>query len=119
MWESWGAISEDGTVSTYSYNHYAFGCIGEWMYRYIGGLQIIEPGYKKFRVKPSFTSGLTHADVSEETPYGRAAVEWSIAGDAVAVHAEVPGNTEAVVELPGMASVTVGSGSYDWLVTRV
>lgn len=33
IWESWGAISEDGTVSTYSYNHYAFGCIGEWMYR--------------------------------------------------------------------------------------
>ena len=46
MWESWGAIAEDGAVSTYSYNHYAFGCVGEWMYRHIGGLQIIEPGYK-------------------------------------------------------------------------
>ena len=96
----------------------AFGCVGEWMYRHIGGLQIIEPGYRKFRVKPSFTSGLTHAAVSEETPYGKAAVEWHIVADAVVVHAEVPANTEAVIELPGMESVTVGSGSYDWLVSK-
>ena len=89
------------------------------MYRHIGGLQIIEPGYRKFRVKPSFTSGLTHATVSEETPYGKAAVEWRIAGDAVMVHVEVPANTEAVIELPHMESVTVGSGNYDWLVSRL
>ena len=68
-------------------------------------------------MKPSFTSGLTHAAVSEETPYGRAAVEWRIAGDAVAVHAEVPVNTEAVIKLPNLEAVTVGSGSYDWLVS--
>jgi hypothetical protein len=34
------------------------------------------------------------------------------------MHAEVPANTEAVIELPGMESVTVGSGSYDWLVSK-
>ncbi len=118
MWESWGAISEDGTVSTYSYNHYAFGCVEDWMVRHIGGLQIIEPGYRRFRVKPSFAFGLTHAAVSEHTPYGRAAVAWRAVGDRVAVHVEVPVNTRAVVELPGMAPVTVGSGSYDWLVEK-
>lgn len=117
LWESWGAIAEDGTVSTYSYNHYAFGCVEDWMVRHIGGLRIIEPGYKKFRVKPSFTSGLTHAAVSEETPYGRAAVEWHILGDAVAVHTEVPVNVQAVIELPGVQPVTVGSGSHDWLAS--
>ena len=116
LWESWGAISEDGEVSTYSYNHYAFGCVGEWMYRHIGGLQSLAPGYKRFRVKPAFTSGLTHAAFSEVTPYGRAAVAWRAVGDKVLVHVEVPVNTEAVVELPGMTPVTVGSGSYDWVV---
>ncbi|MDO4866663.1 MAG: family 78 glycoside hydrolase catalytic domain [Clostridia bacterium] len=118
MWESWGAIAEDGTVSTYSYNHYAFGCVEDWMVRHIGGLQIIEPGYKKFRVKPSFTSGLTSASVSEDTPYGVASVEWRIVGDAVCVHVEVPVNAEAVIELPDREAVTVGSGSHDWLVPR-
>ena len=118
LWESWGAISEDGSVSTYSYNHYAFGCVGEWMYRHIGGLQRVEPGYRRFRVKPSFVPGLTSAAVSEETPYGRAAVEWRAVGERVLVHAEVPANARADVELPGMATMTVGSGSYDWLVPR-
>ena len=119
LWESWGAISEDGEVSTYSYNHYAFGCVGEWMYRHIGGLQSLAPGYKRFRVKPAFTSGLTHAAVSEVTPYGRAAVVWQAVDKTILVHVEVPVNTEAVIELPGQAPVVVGSGSYDWVVCDV
>ena len=69
-------------------------------------------------MKPSFVPGLTSAAVSEETPYGRAAVKWCAVGDRVLVHAEVPANTRADVELPGMPPVTVGSGSYDWLVSR-
>ena len=119
MWESWGAIAEDGGVSTYSYNHYAFGCVGDWMVRHIGGLQAVEPGYRRFRVKPSFASGLTHVSFSEDTPYGVAAVDLRIADGAVLVHADVPANTEAVVELPGREPVTVGSGRYDWLVPPV
>lgn len=116
MWESWGAISEDGTVSTYSYNHYAFGCVLDWMVRHIGGLQAIEPGYRRFRVKPSFTSGLTNASVSEDTPYGKASVDWKIVGGKTLVHIEVPVNTEAVIELPGAVAEVVGSGVYDRLI---
>ena len=114
MWESWGAISEDGTVSTYSYNHYAFGCVGEWMARQIGGLQMIEPGYKAFRVKPSFASGLSHALVSEDTPYGVASVDWRVANGTAVVHVEVPANARAVIDIPGVPERTVGSGSYDF-----
>ncbi|MBR2766059.1 MAG: family 78 glycoside hydrolase catalytic domain [Blautia sp.] len=113
MWESWGAVGEDGTVSTYSYNHYAFGCVLDWMVRHIGGLQAIEPGYKRFRVKPSFTSGLTSASVSEDTPYGKIRIDWRIVAEKTFVHIEVPVNTEAVIELPGMDAEIVGSGIYD------
>ena len=118
MWESWGAIAENGTVSTYSYNHYAFGCVGDWMYRHIGGLHLLEPGYKTFRVAPSFASGLTAASVSEETPYGKAAVDWKIIDHTILVHVEVPANTEAVIDLPGMERVQVGSGSYDYVLLK-
>ena len=118
MWESWGAIGEDGTVSTYSYNHYAFGCVGDWMYRHLGGLQPIEPGYRKFRVAPSFDSGLTSAAVSEETPYGKAAVEWHLADGHAFVHAEIPPNTKAVIDLPGKEPITVGSGQYDYIISN-
>lgn len=117
MWESWGAISEDGTVSTYSYNHYAFGCVADWMYRTIGGLKIAQPGYKKFFIEPSFAFGLTSAKVIENTPYGTASVSWRMSGNTVCVSADVPVNTEAEVRLPLMDSFTVGSGSYTWIVT--
>lgn len=68
MWESWGAVAEDGTVSTYSYNHYAFGCVGEWMYRELGGLQAAAPGYKKIRIAPAVDCGLDWARVKEKKP---------------------------------------------------
>lgn len=112
MWESWGAIGEDGTVSTYSYNHYAFGCVGEWMYKEIGGLQALEPGYKKMKVAPSLDCGLTYAAVREETPYGKAAVDWELAGGQAIVHVTVPANTTAEICLPGKETQTVGSGRY-------
>lgn len=116
MWESWGAVGEDGSVSTYSYNHYAFGCIGDWMYRHLGGLQILEPGYKKFRIAPSFDSGLTSADIRKETPYGTITAAWRIIGDTFVLHTEIPANTQAVVDLPGRSGETFGSGSYDFVV---
>ncbi len=116
MWESWGAVGEDGTVSTYSYNHYAFGCVGEWLYREIGGLQAMEPGYKKIRVAPALDCGLTSAAVSEETPYGRAEVAWELVDGLVIVHVTVPANTTAQICLPGKETETVGSGSYVFTV---
>lgn len=116
MWESWGAIGEDGTVSTYSYNHYAFGCVGEWMYREIGGLKALKPGYKKIRVEPSLDCGLMRAAVSEETPYGRAAVDWELIDGKAIVHVTVPVNTSAEICLPGKETVSIGSGDYVFTV---
>lgn len=119
MWESWGAISEDGTVSTYSYNHYAFGCVGDWMYREIGGLKVLEPGYKRMHISPALDCGLTYAEVKENTPYGEAAVRWEKDGGIAMVHIVVPPNTTALVELPGMENAEVGSGEYTYCVKGV
>ena len=116
MWESWGAISEDGMVSTYSFNHYAFGCVGEWMYREIGGLQAKEPGYKKIRVAPSLDCGLTRAEVKEETPYGTASVKWEKEEDKTIVNVEIPANTTAEIVLPGRNVENTGSGRYTYIV---
>lgn len=118
MWESWGAVGDDGFVSTYSYNHYAFGCIGDWMYRRLGGLQLIEPGYKKFRICPDFNCGLTSVSVSEKTPYGTAAVDWMLVDEEIILTAKVPANTQAVIELPGREAQVVGSGTYHFIVNR-
>ena len=116
MWESWGATGEDGTVSTYSYNHYAFGCIGEWMYRHIGGLNIVEPGYKRMRIEPHFDCGLDFAEVSEETPYGKVSVSWHMCNGQTAVHIVVPVNTTAEICLKDQIKEVTGSGTYDYIL---
>lgn len=112
MWESWGAIGKAGTVSAYSYNHYAFGCIGEWMYRELGGLKAKEPGYKKILIEPGFYCGLDMVTVREKTPYGEASVQWEREGENVQIHVMIPANTTAEVVLSGIEPFEIGSGKY-------
>ncbi|MBR3327571.1 MAG: hypothetical protein IKG22_09660 [Atopobiaceae bacterium] len=121
MWESWGAVDVNGGVSTYSYNHYAFGCVADWMYRTIGGLQMVEPGYRRFRVAPDVENcGLTHATMSFESPYGRIEIAWEL-DEATSsgtrplhLHVVVPANTQAEVCLSGTDVASVGSGTHDF-----
>ncbi|MDO4285075.1 MAG: family 78 glycoside hydrolase catalytic domain [Eubacteriales bacterium] len=117
MWESWGAIGEDGAVSTYSYNHYAFGCIGEWLYREIGGLQAIEPGYRRIRIAPDLACGLQSASAALETPYGRAAVAWELEKEGGVLRVTVPANTTALIEIPGLTQ-EIGSGEYSFVIAQ-
>jgi hypothetical protein len=57
-----------------SFNHYAYGAIGDWMYRVIAGLNDdpARPGYKHIIVRPQPDGRLTHAAATLETPYGAA-----------------------------------------------
>lgn len=116
MWESWGAIAEDGTVSTYSYNHYAFGCVGEWMYRELGGLKALEAGYKKMRISPAVDCGLEWAKVKEETPYGTASISWKKQGQRVIMDVEIPVNTTAEVIVSKEKTEVIGSGQYHFVL---
>ena len=67
IWERWNSILPDGSfnpVNMNSLNHYAYGSVGAWLYSRLCGLQMVEPGYKVFRVKPQFIKGITHASLS-------------------------------------------------------
>lgn len=62
IWERWNSILPDGSfnpANMNSLNHYAYGSIGNWLYTRLCGLQIVEPGYKVFAVKPQFIKGVT------------------------------------------------------------
>lgn len=76
VWESWNAILPDGTRTNSSYNHFAFGCVGDFIYRKILGLEVIEPGYKVVRIEPDLDCGLDYANGSIETPYGQLEIRW-------------------------------------------
>lgn len=53
IWESWAGIHPDGKVGAFSFNHYAFGCVLDWMIRETVGLHIRKSGYRAITIKPS------------------------------------------------------------------
>ncbi len=114
IWENWAGVAPDGTVGAHSFNHYAFGCVGDWMVRKIGGLAIRQPGYKEFDVAPLFPAGLDFAELEHETPCGRISVAWHRAEDGlVKVSVCVPEGCVAHVALPGQDERELGPGDYE------
>lgn len=63
-----------------SLNHYAYGSIGEWMYRKLAGINPIEAGYKKILIKPQFIRGISSVDAAFESVYGEIKSSWSCKG---------------------------------------
>ena len=117
VWERWDSLLPDGSVNPgemTSFNHYALGAVADWLHRTVAGLAPDAPGYRRIRIAPRPLGALTHARASHVTPYGPASVAWRRDGDEVVVTAEVPPNTEAVVDLPGVAVSVVGSGRHEW-----
>jgi alpha-L-rhamnosidase len=106
IWERWDGQRPDGSfqsVGMNSFNHYAYGAIGEWMYRVVAGLEIdpAEPGYRHVLVQPQPGGGLTSVEARLETLYGEAAAAWTLRDDdRFEVLAVVPPNTRGTVRLP-------------------
>ncbi|MCD9022438.1 alpha-L-rhamnosidase [Cohnella silvisoli] len=121
IWEHWDGIKPDGSFwsdDMNSYNHYAYGAIGDWMYRYIAGLDMDEtvPGYRRICVYPRFAgSELTSAKATLLTPYGKAESAWHIEDNNILVQVVVPANSSAEVILPGAELEEVREG--DRMVT--
>ena len=118
IWERWNSIKPDGTFDESgmnSLNHYAYGSVGDWMYRKVAGLSQLEPGYKRFQVKPMFVKGIEEWGTEFESVYGKIVANTSCKAGKIHVHVEVPANTTAVIVLPEKEEVhEVGSGVYDY-----
>jgi alpha-L-rhamnosidase len=92
-----------------SFNHYALGAVANWLHTTVGGLKIVDPGYRQFIVQPRPGGTIRNASVFTMTPSGRAAVSWILEGELLKVDIEVPPNTTAILHLGGKGEV-VGSG---------
>jgi alpha-L-rhamnosidase len=113
IWERWDGQKPDGTFQTVemnSFNHYAYGAIGDWMYRVMAGIDVDEsaPGYKHTLIQPRPGGGFTSVAASHETPYGKVGSAWTLGNGRFDLTVEVPPNTRATVKLPKarLASVT-------------
>jgi alpha-L-rhamnosidase len=105
IWERWDGIKPDGSFQDpgmNSFNHYAYGAIGEWLYRVVAGIEADpeEPGYKHVRIQPQPGGGLTHARASLSTMYGVVVSAWELGNEEFQLDITVPPNTHATVRLP-------------------
>jgi alpha-L-rhamnosidase len=120
MWERWNSYSHKdgfGNVNMNSFNHYAYGAIGEWMYERVAGLALdpAHPGYKHFFVKPVIGGPLTSASFKIETAYGLAYSGWNLNGKQLVMDVIVPPNATATIHFPNdRKSETVSAGTYQY-----
>ena len=119
IWERWNGIKPNGdfeTIAMNSFNHYAYGAIGEWMYKSVLGINHIEPGYKKIRITPGPIEGLEFTSGSLNTMYGRISVSWKKTDDGIEADVKIPVNCTAVIDLPGSdETILLGSGEYQFV----
>lgn len=105
MWERWNSWNKEtgfGPDDMNSFNHYAYGAIGEWLYRTAGGIdQSPESiGYKRLLFRPQPGGGLTWANCSLETPQGKARCEWKLTGAQFELEVEIPPNAVGEIHVP-------------------
>ncbi|SDD79579.1 alpha-L-rhamnosidase [Niabella drilacis] len=105
IWERWDGIKPDGSfqaASMNSYNHYAYGAIGDWMYRTMVGLDTEDDGvgYKHIKVKPHIGGDFKNASASLKTYYGTTKAGWEVADGKIMMEVEIPANTRATIYLP-------------------
>jgi alpha-L-rhamnosidase len=105
IWERWDGWTEDKSfqsVNMNSFNHYAYGAVGEWLYARVAGIDWDEdePGYTTIRMRPLFDRRLGWIEAHHDAPTGRVDSAWRIAGDTVTWTIAIPPNCEGRIELP-------------------
>lgn len=123
MWEHIDGIKPDGTMwspDMNSFNHYAYGSIGSFLYGEVAGVKIDtnRPGYKHVYITPCPQGGFSYAQASLQTPYGELRVKWEAANGKLSLNVFVPHNTTATIRWPDGTTKDVGSGplsiTYPW-----
>ena len=105
IWERWDGQKPDGSfqnVGMNSFNHYAYGAIGEWLYSHVAGIQLDEnnPGYKHFFLVPHPGNRMNNVKASFNSMYGEIVSNWNIEEGKMVYTVEIPANTRATVKLP-------------------
>lgn len=108
IWERWDGLDEegnvkledDGTHGMISYNHYASGAVGDFLYKRLAGIQPLEAGYKKVLIKPIINKAyLTSCHAKTKTPFGVIEINYEIVGNEITLKVTKPNEIICNVEL--------------------
>jgi alpha-L-rhamnosidase len=108
MWERWNG--DVGDVSMNSYNHYAFGAVGGFLFRRVAGISPAAPGFKRILVKPALDPRVKAGGADYESVLGRISTRWRQGDAGLSLDLTVPPNATAEVRLPGYSSEAVREG---------
>ena len=114
IWESWFSYDDEGNPLKVSLNHYAFGCVDDWMFRTFNGIDKTLPGFKHITIAPKPDDSLTWAKRSFESEHGTIVSEWKKENGSFSLRVEIPCNTSATITLPDGSVYEVGSGKYTY-----
>ncbi len=117
MWERWNGDQMLGDPGMNSFNHYAYGAVGEWLYRYVAGIDLDshlhsqlnpkEPGFHHLFLHPQFNSSLGQGGATYDSVYGPIRSMWRYQGSKVQWSATIPANVTATVSVPAAATGAV------------
>lgn len=115
IWERWNSYiaetGEFGDANMNSFNHYAYGAVGEWFFSAVAGINAAEAGYKRIKLTPHWGGTLTYAKARHKSPYGLICSQWEIKDKELIYECEIPENTSASLEL-GAERYEIGSGKH-------
>jgi alpha-L-rhamnosidase len=103
MWERWDGWTPGGgfqTIGMNSFNHYAFGAVGEYLYSTVGGISATSPGYKTILIQPVPGAGLTWANTQFNSTRGLISTAWTNTGGVFNLDVVIPPNTTAQICVP-------------------
>lgn len=123
IWERWNSINPDGTMNKdgmNSLNHYAYGSVAAWMYRYMAGIQPDEnvAGFRRISIAPQPDRRLKRCRGSVNTPHGDCVVEWYwLDRSRLRLDVRIPFGTEALLFLPDHCRrIHLTAGVYTYMV---
>lgn len=96
-----------------SFNHYAYGAIGDWLYAVVAGIRVDEAGYRKVTIAPKPDKRLGYVTASVKTPYGELVSHWEDENETVKYKFVIPKDITANIILPNRYSKTVCGGEIN------
>jgi alpha-L-rhamnosidase len=101
MWERWNGDQMRDDPSMNSYNHYAYGAVADWVYRYAAGIDTVptDPGFHTIFLHPNFDKRLGNLAFSYESSYGTIHSAWSITGNKATWNLTIPANAKGHLPL--------------------
>ena len=101
MWERWNGDRMKDDPSMNSYNHYAYGAVADWIYRYAAGVDAtpLDAGFHTVVLHPVFDARLGSVAFDYASSYGAVHSAWTVKGTTAEWHLTLPANTAGWLEL--------------------